>query len=49
MTKYGNPLALYIAAGPAGGGSTTADINIYSIVGTGCQQRFLGCRSLRRR
>ena len=30
---YPSPLALYIAAGPAGGGSTTADINIYDPTG----------------
>ena len=32
--KYGmNNLALYIAAGPAGGGSTTADLNIFGVNG----------------
>jgi len=34
-TKYANTkLAVYIAAGPAGGGSTTADLNIYGPTGT---------------
>jgi len=31
--NYPSPLALYIAAGPAGGGSTTADINIFDPTG----------------